>query len=203
MKARLNPFRSETVEAFRYQLDPNVWRDIEARFHQSNHLGSVVGPHGTGKTVFLEDFALRLKQQGWTPHFLRFHAPFTREDRSQLQNHFQDLSSSPSILLLDGGELIPRRDWRQLLRRIKPGQGLLATLHRQGRLPVLWETKPQLEIALRLVGHLLDRPLQSEETEVLEARFQKFEGNIRDVIRSFYLDSAQRKHGMECRLTVE
>ncbi len=189
MKARRNPFRSDRVEAFRYRLPEDDWEALQRRFEALGRRAAVVGPHGTGKTVFAEDFQVRLEARGSPTALLRFHDRFTPEDRERLEDCCTTLAPS-AVLILDGGELLPPRAWRKLLARLPSATGILATLHRARRLPLLHQTRPQLEIARELVRSLLGRPLDPRESAALEERFQRSGGNIREVVRSFYLEFA-------------
>ena len=69
----------------------------------------------------------------------------------------------------------------------KCGAGLLATVHCPSRLPVLWQTEPNLETAHRLVRHLLaDTPsLVLDETDVVQA-YHRHNGNIREILFNLY-----------------
>lgn len=193
MKARSNPFRSDRVERFRYQLSPEDWQEIENTFQGTAYRAAIVGPHGTGKTVFMEDFAVRLQSQGWAPRTLRFRDAFTRQDRQLMRKFLLETHPTQSLLLLDGGELLPARDWKWLLRKLPPGHALLATLHQENQLPTLWRTRPQVEIARQVIEFLLERPLLPAEEERVEKRFHEFAGNIRNIVRSFYLEYAELK----------
>lgn len=190
MKARLNPFRSDRVEAFRYRLEDSDWDAILLKFRECHYRASIVGPHGTGKTVFLEDLEDHFQSSSGRPVTrMHFRDTFGVWDRDRLFSIIQNLEPQ-AVIFLDGAELIPPGVWKRLLKEIPTGNGLAATLHQQRDLPVLHQTRPRLTIALELISHLLDRPLRADETEIIKIRFKQFHGNIRDLIRSFYLDYA-------------
>lgn len=189
MKARRNPFRSDRVEAFRYRLTEQQWEVLRRRFEDLGRRAAIVGPHGTGKTVLTEDFRARLEADGVPTTILRFHDRFSRRDRLVLRDRLSALPPR-TVIILDGGELLPRRIWRRLSASLDSGNGILTTLHHPRQLPVLFETRPQLEIARELIRSMLGRPLHPEECASVDERFTRAGGNIRDVVRSFYLEYA-------------
>lgn len=190
MKANENPFRSSNVERIRYglarkALDKLTISAIDLRWC------SLLGPHGTGKTTLLEDLEPLLEERGKTIHRVCLNRDSTRQERDAALEGLRELHTG-SICLFDGAEALSR--WRQHRLRCnaqKQGFGLIATLHRKSRLPVLYRTETDWKVAEKLVRRLSQDHCSQELITVAQLAFKQNGGNVREVFRACYWQLAQ------------
>jgi hypothetical protein len=177
MKARQNPFRTERVLAVRYRPQAESWDGLLARLEALRWRGAIVGPHGSGKTTLLEDLAPRLRARGFRVRALRL------DDRSPaLPADTLHGLGSREIVLLDGGEVLGAWAWRRFARKTRAAGGVVATLHRAGRLPTWVECTPTpalLEAIIREVGG-------AEFAGRAPSLFAEHRGNMRNALRALY-----------------
>lgn len=203
--ARNNPFRTCRVESsIRFQpawLDTS-WQEIMERFdslRSSHSRCTVVGPHGTGKTTFFEDFELRLRDRGH--EVLRLSLHLTVDSRAELPT-IPDEVHPDTIVLLDSAGVIgwrawsplplrtwnQRRSWRDKFRRLSCCQ-IVESRHRRNSNPVLLQTGSSPEM-LEAIIRRLDPEWQISSTEI-RTLYQRRKGNIRESLREcFDLKSA-------------
>lgn len=185
MKARDNPFRTERVLQFRYQLAEAEWEDLFRRFARLKFRAALVGPKGSGKTTLLEDFVPRLLARGYETRFLRL-----SEENPNLPGTLAwPRRGSREILLVDGAEQLGFFAWQRFRHLAREAAGWLITIHRPGRLPTLRDchTSPELlsEIATTLLGR------RDEAIDRKAARlFKEHSGNVREALRAWYDDYA-------------
>ncbi len=190
MKAKSNPFRSDQVDKFRYRLEGTDWSSLYSRFKHHGRRGAVVGPHGTGKTVWMEDFRQHLEIQDIPTAWIGFQDGFNQQDARRLRIALHHLGPD-QILFLDGWEWVPRWTRRNVYSVFHSRPGLLLSAHRPTRLPTLWATRPQPEIAQSMAETFLARSLTPSEESQLQTAFSTHQGNLREVMRTFYLHFAQ------------
>lgn len=169
--ARLNPFRSERIEALAYRPTSRGrdLADVQERWEKAGRRGAVVGPHGSGKTTLVEQFGRRLGDTRWMD---------VRPGTTPV--------SVSSVLLLDGLERLPwwtRRSWLAACR----APGLIATLHRPGcGLPVLLRTSTTPDLLEDLVAELLGQPLDGGQRGECRALFAAHRGDLRKCLETLY-----------------
>lgn len=187
MKARLNPLRADRVERYRYRLSEAEWIEVIGRLATLGFRGLIMGPHGTGKTVFLEDLKTRLEREtGRSGPLIALQDGFARRDARCLLQACRNLESG-ELLFLDGTEWLP--PWMRLRVRhwVPKGCGWVATGHRPlAGLPLLWKTEVDFSVALDLVESLLERTTEHAERIEIRRHFEAKAGNIREVIRVLY-----------------
>jgi hypothetical protein len=185
-----NPFASHRVKM-------NVYWDYDVdaehllrRLDQLGGRGAIVGPKGSGKTTLLEDLSFDIDGRvkwvripGSEPHPLK----------TALEQLDHSVTPSDSVLI-DGSEQLGTIGWQRfLLATLRAGR-LVATLHRPGRLPTLFECTPNPDILISLV-HYLD----PDDAVILEPHlpdlFRRHGGNIRLCFRELYDAYAGRRHG--------
>lgn len=191
MKARENPLRTERVLRARFRLnaveDKLTWDKLLARLEAQNWRGALLGPEGSGKTTLLEDFVPYLTTRGWRIRWLRLSRE-TPRFAPEIWTYLESVAPD-EIILFDGAEQLPRRDWKRFLVLSRPAAGLLITSHRAGLLPTLVEcrTTPQLLRAIleEILGNdaNLWSVVKDVEYDVLWARHQ---GNLRHALREIY-----------------
>lgn len=185
MLARENPFSTSKVERilrFDPALNGTTWSDIESRWHSLEKRASLIGPHGAGKTTFLDAFAQRLDEEGETVYRL-----FLNTERRLISNtQWQDLAQSEGkVVLLDGEEQLSFLQRRRFYRLTAHANGVLASRHSKGRFPSLLDFKPTVETLAHCV-----RQLSPEHYSQLEPHFLTWwklrNGNIREILLECY-----------------
>ncbi len=187
MKPESNPFSTRFIRpgAIDYLFPPGISAEtLATALQQQNWRGSIIGPHGSGKSSLLVALVSVLESRG------------RRVIQQQLQGGQRKLDWSvlkprewnrETQLIIDGYEQLSRwqRTWLHW-RCWHRGAGLLVTAHEPVRLPLLFTTKPSLEIALGIVQRLLP---ESDDhitpADVAEA-YAKHQGNLREMLLSLY-----------------
>ena len=184
MRAKDNPFNTDSVLGVRYRLRGRTREELLARLDGLGYRAAIVGPHGAGKTTLLEDLEPHLTSLGFSLIRLRLDEETRRFERAFLKSLFRDLSER-DVLLFDGAEQMGRLAWMTFKRRTKKAAGLIITSHERGRLPTLIEcqTSPELlhEIIIELTGD--GGGARRGAAERLHA---KHRGNLRDALREMY-----------------
>ena len=180
---RDNPFCSEAIEQLEFRLPAGLtWDTLLARLANVNWIGSIVGPHGSGKTSLLEQLAPRLEAHGLRPQIFRLSSESVQADKDLLLATIRECQA-PDVLLLDGAEQLSTRQWLPLRVAVDSLAGCVVTLHRTGRLPVLVQTETSPTLLAHLIQDLAGASLPPGETAALYARHR---GNLRDCFRELY-----------------
>jgi hypothetical protein len=183
MRARDNPFRTESLLRVRYRLEDISWADLLQRCEELSYRAALVGRRGSGKTTLLEDLGPRLRERGFEPYWLRLNEEHTFE-RGTLSKMAAAVTHR-HIVLLDGAEQLNWLAWQVFKRGARRAGGLIITVHEAMRLPTMLEcrTTPALlaDIIADILGTRTDR--LSMRPEQL---FHKHQGNLRDALRECY-----------------
>lgn len=184
MKPRENPFRVDSL----HQL-PFVGTELEnlssltIRLQRLQYRAAIVGPHGSGKTTLLLEMIQELQRQGHLIAMLRLHDDPRRQRQRQI-SEWLDQADPHAILCLDGAGLVDWWCWKRVHQQAASHAGLVATLHRPGRLPTLCNCRTSPALLLSLVQQLAPEfPLSPNQAETL---FSRHRGNIRDCFRELY-----------------
>lgn len=184
-----NPYRVDRIEALAYRSPGFAWDDFLARLAASGYRGAVVGPRGSGKTTLLLEAQRRLEARG-IPVFYGFLNEESLHRRQRVRDWMQELPAD-TVFFLDGAEQLDPLTWWQVRRASRRLRGLVVTVHRRGRLPVLHQTVPSEALLAELLAQL-----EPGGAAVIEARardyFHRFRGDIRAVFFALYDD---RAHG--------
>jgi hypothetical protein len=187
-RARENPFASDRVEAlvpFEPEWLGETWTGLMERLRGLDYRVAVVGPHGSGKTTLLAGVKTRLERQGF-----RVGSFFLNEERTRLnESEWRHLERMPAgepspIILLDGAEQMPWRDWRRLQTLANRFRGLVTTQHRRGKLPLLVRTGTSVEMLRQFVRRLA--PGYDWDEGELERVYLCSKGNIREALWHCY-----------------
>lgn len=187
MKARENPFKTDSVLGVRYRLRDRSWDDLFERLKKLNYRAAIVGPHGTGKTTLLEDMEPRLVALGFRVIHLRLDRETSKFEREFLRELFATLSER-DVLLFDGAEQMSRMRWQRFKIRSKRAAGLIITSHRRGMLPTLIECATSSELLREIIRELLGGEARRELPDKLHMNklHTKHDGNLRDALREMY-----------------
>ena len=184
LAAKDNPFTVQLTTSLPYRLIEGNWDLHLRRLRTFNHRASVVGPRGTGKSTLLKDLANKLLENScrcfelFLPHEKQFHDEMLREARQ--------LSKQGSVILVDGMERLSLPQRLRLLRCNK----IVATSHRPIRFPLfglpIWiRTTTNLDILRDILSSLEIHPREII-IERAEQLFEKYRGNVREVLRELY-----------------
>jgi hypothetical protein len=195
-----NPFASHRVEALSFRSAGLGWRGLTRRMDDLGGHAAVVGPKGSGKTTLLEELARRLEQ----PVVVRIPGSCPRPwstVSAQLPRPVTHLHA----ILIDGSEQLGAVGWRRLLHATRRARYLIATRHRQGRLPTLIECRTEAGLLRNLVEELAPADTAHLEPR-LDELFHRHRGNLRLCFRELYDVYAGRERyrhsGMSCGAAV-
>lgn len=162
--------------------------------------GQIVGPHGSGKTTLVMDVIRVAEQCGATIH----HCTLRDKTRTLTHTTWDALTefamrkvSNAALIVIDGFEQLSlgeslRARWCYAIRKATPRcGGLLITTHTSAWcVPVLYTTRPSLEITTQVVASILgsqvDKVLSARIVEATPGLHHRHHGNVRLVLRDLY-----------------
>jgi len=185
LPAHLNPFRADRLESLGFCFPDGLsWSVLESRLENLGGWGSIVGPHGTGKTALIEEWVRRLEAQGQAVCRIRLN-----EDRRAFSlNEWTRIKSAgpETFLLIDGEEQLGEWVWWKL-RRIAPHfRKIVTTTHRKGRLPLLFETRIFPGLEEKVLSELVPAEKIEGYRIFLRAALRKRGGNLREALFDLY-----------------
>jgi hypothetical protein len=183
MRARDNPFRTESLLRVRYRLEDISWADLLQRCEELSYRAALVGRRGSGKTTLLEDLGPRLRERGFEPYWLRLNEEHTFE-RGTLSKMAAAVTHR-HIVLLDGAEQLNWLAWQFFKHRARRAGGLIITVHEAMRLPVLLECRTTPALLAGIISDILGTRADGLSIRP-EQLFNKHEGNLRDALRECY-----------------
>ncbi len=183
MKARENPFASHRIEALPYRFpEGDDWEKLIERLKANGWRGTIVGPHGSGKTTILDQIEPLLAERGFQPRRVTLRATIDPVDRQVSLGSIASMSA-PDFLLLDGAEQLTTKQWLALQSGVVACAGCLLTQHRTGRLQTVLSCEGTPELLNELVHELCEAWLTDGEAARLFARYH---GNLRECFRELY-----------------
>ncbi len=190
-RASNNPFNAQRTDSLNYRLVDTTWDLLVERLRGSSFRGAIVGPHGSGKTTFIESLSRRLGEEGLplVSVFLNADCPHPWQ---RVRTALGDRLSPSTILCIDGAEQLGRWRWRQTMRRTRGIGGLIITSHTEGRLPTVLTTRTSVVILRELVEQLAPHDLPKLDP-ILPALYARHHGNIRLCLQELYDIYAGRK----------
>jgi len=195
MRARDNPFSSDRVLRVRFKPLGTTWDAIFARLGELDYRAAIVGPDGTGKTTLLEDLARPLNDRGFNTRWVTLNLAKRKPTRDDARHAFHDLTKR-DILLVDGADHMPPREWRSFASRAAKAGGLIITSHVEGLLPPLLHTQTTPDLLAEIVGHLAFGHLVPPPAMFADLH-HRHAGNLRDALRELYdrcADMADEAH---------
>jgi hypothetical protein len=173
------------VHALRYRLAGTTWDEVFARLATLGYRAAVIGPHGHGKTTFLENLAVRLEERGFRIRSVTLHDGERRLTTEHERTLLEDVDGR-DCLLLDGAEQLAAGAWRRVERRSRAAGGLVITSHRAGLLPTLLECQSTPMLLAELVHDLLAEVPGDQVHPSDGELFVRHDGNVRDALRELY-----------------
>jgi hypothetical protein len=189
-----NPFSTRFIRpgAIDYLFPPGISAEtLATNLQQQNWRGSIIGPHGSGKSSLLAALIPVLETRG------------RRIIRQQLQGGQRQLDwpalklhdwTSDTQVIIDGYEQLSL--WQRMLLSLRcwqRGAGLLVTAHQAVaastlsiRLPIVFTTKPSLELALGIVQRVLPAADDRITPADVAAAYAKHQGNLREMLLNLY-----------------
>ena len=189
MKAHLNPFAPDRVQRllpFDPELSSTSWEALDDRWLKLNYQAAVTGPHGSGKTTFLDTFSERLART-FSVERLFLHRNECRLSSAQREQITQLKDPANTILVVDGEGHLTWRDRRWLRRQSQKMAGYLVARHHRCSLPTLLSLKPTPQLAHQLLQQIHPAEAVQREND-LPLLLRKKSGNLRELWLSFYDD---------------
>lgn len=185
-----NPFATRFIRpsAARYLFPAGQSAAILVRELQAaGWRGQIVGPHGSGKSTLLQALLPEIAAAGRTPVVWRI----TSADRPGPFGVWRDRLPPSSVLVIDGYEQLKTLSRALLALRLywagAAQVGLLVTTHtRIPKLPVLIQTEPTLELALRVVAGFLPPEDPVIRPEDIAHALETSQGDIREMLLLLY-----------------
>lgn len=176
-----NPFSSERVRPGTVAMtmpDGVTIASLFAEFLETGARGQLLGAHGTGKSTLLHHLAAHARELGW-----RVESVAPGQPAKPMATH-----GRRHLLVVDGADLLPRREWSRLDRRcVRTEAALLITTHADLGLPWTWTTHVTPEALDCLVRRLLSGwHVQPPPTAMLAELLDEHQGNARLVLFALY-----------------
>ncbi len=188
---KTNPFSTRLVRPgaieFVFAPGPKAPQLVD-RLFDTGGWGQIVGPHGSGKTALVHTLLPHLKRARISA------SVFTMAERQrQMPAGWLDAVADTEepgaacLVIVDGYERLGRLARIRLQRICRRRRwGLLATVHESVGLPLLYRTRPSVEIAIQLTAALLaDHPTFLSE-DLVRNSFEEHRGNLRDMFFDLY-----------------
>jgi hypothetical protein len=176
-----NPFASHRIEGLAYRFDGLDLRRLCRRLEDLGGRAAIVGPEGSGKTTLLEELASTLPGE---PVMVRIPASSHRPWRSARKQLPRPVTSRHAVLI-DSSEQLGPLGWRRLMIATRRADILVATLHRPGMLPTLFDCRTDRDLLRDLVKELAAAEASLLEP-TLDELFERHEGNLRLCFRELY-----------------
>ena len=195
MKAHLNPFAPDRVQRllpFGPEFVGTTWEQLESDWENSSRRAAVVGPHGSGKTTFLNTLGERLSSS-YHVEKLFFHRDerhLSGEQKTQLAR-LKD--PAHTILLVDGEGHLTLRERHWLRRQSGEMAGYLVARHHRCTLPTLLSLKVTPQLAHQLLKRIHPAEAAQRKND-LPLLLRKKSANLRELWFSFYDSYATQDH---------
>lgn len=181
-KARLNPFRTERLEALAYRFLDGGWDRLWTRLEDCGWRAAIVGPTGSGKTTLLHELAQRLPEHGLELRLLLAPRPGSAPSPTHFREQIGEVSKSDA-LLVDGAERLSFWAWRRLLAMSSTAGAFIVTQHREGRLPTLVRTRTTPALLAELISELIG---EADARLDVVSLFARANGDLRAALLSLY-----------------
>lgn len=182
-----NPFatcwtRPGAIE-FQFPTGESVATFVD-RLVAANWRGEIIGPHGSGKSTLLATLLPLLTAAGRSVASIGLHDGERRLPKPWLRDA---LSAPNPLLVIDGFERLSWLSRRTLDVRCRhAAAGLVVTAHRSVGLPQLYQTQPDLTLAMQLFSTLtVDNPSPISRADIA-ASHARHGSNLRELFFTLY-----------------
>lgn len=185
MKARLNPFRTERLEALTYRAPEFSWPAVESRLATLGGCGAIIGPQGSGKTTLLTEWARRRHHAGRPVLMLRVaehQRRWTDEQTAQLA------ACHGHSLFVDGAEQLGWLARRTLHHAARVAAETLITTHRARIFRTVFQCQTTAALLADLIAELGAPPTDCATL------WNRHAGNIRNALRELYDRASSNKN---------
>jgi hypothetical protein len=182
-----NPFATRFIRPgmIPYVFPPDVSAaSIISQLVAQNWRGSILGPHGSGKSSLLGVLVPELESHG--RHVIR-----QQLQGGERQLRWQELApstwNSQTLVVIDGYEQLSF--WQRLLLRARcrlKGAGLLVTAHEPVGLAPIFTTQPTEDLAQAIVQQLVPTNDAHIRPADVVQQFAAHKGNVRETLLALY-----------------
>ncbi|MGB0991881.1 MAG: hypothetical protein ACPG32_05370 [Akkermansiaceae bacterium] len=180
-----NPFATDRVQRvlpFDVTLTNTTWDELWQRWKLLNGRATVIGPHGAGKTTFLDSWEKLLQEKNHTT--LRVFLNRKKRKFSSREAHALE-NSHGKIIILDGEEQLGWHGRRTFKKHTQDAAGVLITRHTPNNQPELLRLQPDIDCLIQCVQRIAPDQFSSLE-KALPELWEKHHGNIRHVLLECY-----------------
>lgn len=175
--AHQNPFRVQRIHALTFRAPGFDWPQFLERIAETNYRGVIAGPHGSGKSTLLNELAKRLEEKG---------IPIQRIFLNESNRRIPPVRLSPeTVVLLDGAEQLGWIAWQRFRTKTRHTCGLIVTMHKAARMPLIYSCNPTGEILRELLEELAPGTPESAHKKAARLLIQN-KGDIRQTFLSLY-----------------
>jgi hypothetical protein len=179
MNAQENPFAAERLGNLEFRFAPaSSAGTVMARLESLNFIGAICGRPCSGKSLLLNLLAPHLEERGFEPVYFRLTTESGMREKERLAESLRHIVR-PQLILIDGAEQLSTRLWLPVRAAAARAAGLIVTVNRISRLPMVYECETSASLLQDLAGELAGTPLDKGTAEVL---FLRHRGNIRDCL---------------------
>jgi hypothetical protein len=191
----INPFSTRFVKPgalhFHFQPGDSLSSVLEI-LRQTNWVGEIVGPHGSGKSTLVSEISSCFPQEKQMAQFLVRTGDRQWKCFSQIRKWIGEQSSG-SLLIVDGMEQLNCFFRWMIIRGCRQKRlGFLATAHRSIGLPTIITTTTSVDVFRRLVSQLISESSICFSADTIVEVFLRHQPNIREALFEMY-DLAETK----------
>jgi hypothetical protein len=180
-----NPFSASFLEPGRIKFvfgDLSSIDTLAERLANQGGLGQIIGPHGSGKSTLLVQLFETLRD-----HTVCRQTRLRSESDSPLVSHQLGQLGAKSQLFIDGFEQAKPKIRRRWIEQAKLQRvGLVVTSHQDVGLPLLYQTRPSLDLFRKVVQQFVAPIRLDLEETATEQAFIKALGDCREALFHLY-----------------
>jgi hypothetical protein len=180
-----NPFCTRRVKpgAVGFVFPPGMDVDtVVDRLRQTGWWGEIVGPHGSGKSTLLATLIPAIERAGHAAVVVSLH-----DRQRRLPIDVRSDVRLPAVLIVDGYEQLSRWSRMKLKWLCRRREiGLLVTAHKSVGYPTIYQTAATPELAVQIVGVLLEGRATSFTPQEVSQSLSQRGGDLREALFDLY-----------------